>query len=38
VVESGFDHIPPARRVDACRMNDEGWSEQITNIERYVGA
>jgi uncharacterized protein YndB with AHSA1/START domain len=36
VVESGFDRIPLARRAEAFRMNDQGWAEQITNIERYV--
>jgi uncharacterized protein YndB with AHSA1/START domain len=38
VVESGFDNIPLERRAEAYRMNDEGWTEQITNIERYVTA
>lgn len=36
IVESGFDSIPPARRREAFRMNDEGWTEQLKNIERYV--
>jgi uncharacterized protein YndB with AHSA1/START domain len=36
VVESGFDHIPPSRREQAFRMNGEGWSEQMKNIEAYV--
>jgi uncharacterized protein YndB with AHSA1/START domain len=36
VIESGFDRIPLARRSNAFRMNDEGWSIQLTNIERYV--
>jgi len=38
VVESGFDQIPAARRAEAFRMNDEGWTEQIRRIERYVTA
>jgi len=38
VVESGFDRIPLARRAIAFRMNDQGWAEQIRNIERYVAA
>ena len=38
VVESGFDRIPLARRAEAFRMNDEGWAEQIKNIERHVAA
>ncbi|MGI8553539.1 MAG: SRPBCC family protein [Dehalococcoidia bacterium] len=38
VVESGFDHLPPARRTEAFRMNEQGWAGQLTNIERYVTA
>ncbi len=37
VVESGFDRIPVARRTQAFRMNDEGWTEQMKNVERHVG-
>lgn len=36
VVESGFDQIPAARRDEAFRMNDGGWQEQLTNIEKHV--
>jgi uncharacterized protein YndB with AHSA1/START domain len=36
IVESGFDRIPVARRAEAFRMNEGGWTEQIKNIERYV--
>lgn len=36
IVESGFDRIPLARRARAYRMNNEGWAQQITSIERYV--
>jgi uncharacterized protein YndB with AHSA1/START domain len=36
VVESGFDRIPLARRAEAFRMNDGGWTEQVQNIDRYV--
>ena len=36
VVESGFDQIPAARRVEAFRMNEGGWAEQMKNIERHV--
>lgn len=36
VVESGFDRIPAARRAEAWRMNDQGWSAQMQNIERHV--
>src|SRR5689334_3044113 len=38
VVESGFDALPAARRAQAFRMNEGGWSEQVKNIERHVGA
>jgi uncharacterized protein YndB with AHSA1/START domain len=36
VVESGFDKIPDDRRLEAFRMNSNGWKEQIENIEKYV--
>ena len=36
VTESGFDQIPAARRTEAFRMNDQGWTEQVKRIERYV--
>jgi uncharacterized protein YndB with AHSA1/START domain len=36
IVESGFDRIPLARRAEAFRMNDGGWTEQMQNIARYV--
>ncbi len=38
VVESGFDNIPPARRLDAFRMNSNGWDGQMKNIEKHVEA
>ena len=38
VVESGFDAIPAARRAEAFRMNEGGWAEQMTNVERYVAS
>src|SRR5262245_26091068 len=38
VVESGFDRLPASRRTEAFRMNDGGWSEQMTNVERHVAA
>jgi uncharacterized protein YndB with AHSA1/START domain len=38
VVESGFDRIPAARRAEAYRMNDGGWTEQVRNLERHVAA
>ena len=36
VTESGFDKIPVHRRLEAFRMNERGWTEQMKNIERYV--
>ena len=36
IVESGFDRIPLARRAEAFRMNDGGWTGQIKNIEKHV--
>ena len=36
IIESGFDRIPHPRRVEAFRMNDQGWVGQIKNLERYV--
>jgi hypothetical protein len=36
VVESGFNKIPPSRRLEAVRMNSGGWEEQMKNIKKYV--
>jgi uncharacterized protein YndB with AHSA1/START domain len=36
VTESGFEHIPEARRFKALEMNAGGWEEQLRNIERHV--
>ncbi len=36
VAESGFDKIPPSRRLEAFRMNSGGWGEQMKNIEKHV--
>ena len=36
VVESGFDKLPSGRRLEAFRMNEGGWSEQITKLARHV--
>lgn len=38
VTESGFERIPAARRAEALRMNEEGWAEQVKNLDRYVSA
>jgi uncharacterized protein YndB with AHSA1/START domain len=36
MVESGFASLPPARRSEAFRMNEEGWAEQMKNITTHV--
>jgi uncharacterized protein YndB with AHSA1/START domain len=36
VTESGFDRIPSQRRIEAFRMNDRGWAEQLKNIENHI--
>jgi uncharacterized protein YndB with AHSA1/START domain len=37
VTESGFEHIPAHRRLEAFRMDEEGWAEQVVNLQKYVG-
>jgi uncharacterized protein YndB with AHSA1/START domain len=36
LTESGFDALPKDRRFEAFRMNEDGWTEQITNIENHL--
>ena len=36
VTESGFDKIPSERRLEAFRMNENGWAQQLKNIESHV--
>ena len=36
VAESGFDQVPPERRLEAFRMNGRGWTTQMDNIARHV--
>jgi uncharacterized protein YndB with AHSA1/START domain len=36
VTESGFEDIPSERRQEAFLRNDNGWAQQIKNIETYV--
>jgi uncharacterized protein YndB with AHSA1/START domain len=36
LTESGFDKIPSKRRLEAFRMNDGGWTQQMENIEKHV--
>ena len=38
VTESGFDRIPPQRRMHAFRLNSEGWEEQMRNISQHVAS
>jgi uncharacterized protein YndB with AHSA1/START domain len=36
ITESGFDGIPIARRARAFEMNDQGWTAQLTLVEKYL--
>jgi uncharacterized protein YndB with AHSA1/START domain len=36
VVESGFDKLPSKRRLEAFRMNEGGWDEQLGSISRHL--
>lgn len=36
IVESGFDSIPEARRMQAFTSNTGGWAEQLENIRAFV--
>jgi uncharacterized protein YndB with AHSA1/START domain len=36
ITESGFDRIPLARRMEAMKGNDEGWTHQARLIEKYL--
>lgn len=36
VIESGFEKLPENRRLEAFRMNNEGWIEQLENIANHV--
>jgi uncharacterized protein YndB with AHSA1/START domain len=36
LTESGFDKIPADRHLEAFRMNDGGWTQQMKNIESHV--
>lgn len=36
VVESGFDRVPPQRRMEAFRMNTRGWEIQMKRLEQHV--
>lgn len=36
IVESGFSKLPESQRADSLRMNDQGWTEQMGNIQSHV--
>jgi uncharacterized protein YndB with AHSA1/START domain len=36
LTESGFDKIPSDRLLEAFRRNDEGWTQQMKNIQAHV--
>jgi hypothetical protein len=36
IAESGFDAISLARRAKVFGQNNQGWDDQIKNLERYV--
>jgi uncharacterized protein YndB with AHSA1/START domain len=36
ISESGFDALPEGPRRNFLRMNDQGWSQQILNIQTHV--
>jgi hypothetical protein len=36
LTESRFENVPRDRRLEAFRMNDGGWTEQMKNIEKHV--
>lgn len=36
LTESGFDALPKDRQFEAFRMNENGWTEQMSNIESHL--
>jgi uncharacterized protein YndB with AHSA1/START domain len=36
ITESGFDQVPLARRAAAFKSNEQGWTEQMKLIEKYL--
>jgi uncharacterized protein YndB with AHSA1/START domain len=38
VVESGFDNVPPHRRLEAFRMHTSGWEHQMLKLVRHVSS
>ena len=37
LTETGFNKIPADRLAEAYRMNEGGWTEQMKNIESFLG-
>ena len=37
IIESGFDRLPSARRAEAFRMNEAGWTSQAKKLAAHVG-
>jgi uncharacterized protein YndB with AHSA1/START domain len=38
VTETGFEQVPAARRAEAFRMHEQGWTAQMENIERHLAS
>jgi uncharacterized protein YndB with AHSA1/START domain len=36
ITESGFDQVPLARRAEAFKSNEQGWTAQTKLIEKYL--
>jgi uncharacterized protein YndB with AHSA1/START domain len=36
ISETGFAELPAARREEAFAMNERGWNQQITNLQKYL--
>lgn len=36
IIESGFDRLPAARRAEAFRMNEGGWTSQAKKLAAHV--
>jgi uncharacterized protein YndB with AHSA1/START domain len=38
LTESGFSDLPDERRNEALQRNDDGWTQQMKNLEEYLAA
>jgi uncharacterized protein YndB with AHSA1/START domain len=38
ITESGFNRLPPERRVKAFTANEQGWEKQLRLLQKYVGS